>query len=293
MSRGRAEMAEVQATLDMELRELDGLDECRECEKLQRETWGEDFEACVPALFLMVVRKSGGILAGALDPGARLLGFVFGIAAVEDGRPYHWSHMLAVHPDARGHGLGRRLKLYQRQLLLERGITTAVWTFDPLVSRNAHLNLNRLGVTVTRYEENMYGNTGSALHGGLDTDRFLVRWELESPRVRRAIDPDGAPAPGPRFEEFGERACALRVGENGGLVTRDLVFEASPVLIEVPGNFGALLETDPERLRLWRRRSREAFLRYLRAGYDVDALCRRPGDPDRYYYVLRPGPRGV
>ena len=284
----RAEMVEVETTLDTRLRELDGLEECRQCERLQKETWGEDFEACVPALFLMVVRKSGGILAGAVDSEDRLWGFVFGITGVEDGRPYHWSHMLAVHPEARGRGLGLGLKLFQRDLLLDRGIGTAVWTFDPLVSRNAHLNLNRLGVRVSRYEENMYGNTGSSLHGGLDTDRFLVRWELESPRVVSAI----ASPTSPRFGDFGERACALRVGENGGLVTRDLVFEASPVLIQIPGNFGALLEADPERLRLWRRRSREVFLRYLRAGYEVDSLCRR-SDPDRYYYVLRPGPSGT
>ncbi len=101
------------------------------------------------------------------------------MTGVRDGELVHWSDMLAVRPEARDHGIGRRLKLYQRSLVAELGVTQILWTFDPLVSRNAHLNLNALGARVTDYVPDMYGaDTGSALHQGIGTDRFVVAWEV-------------------------------------------------------------------------------------------------------------------
>ena len=95
--------------------------------------------------------------------------------------------MLAVRPEARDHGIGRRLKLYQRSLVAELGVTQILWTFDPLVSRNAHLNLNALGARVTDYVPDMYGaDTGSALHQGIGTDRFVVAWEVSGAAGQRA-----------------------------------------------------------------------------------------------------------
>ena len=100
---------------------------------------------------------------------------MFGITGVQEGQLVHWSHMLAVERAYRDHGLGRRLKECQRELLRELGVDTIYWTFDPLVARNAHLNLNRLGTTVREYVPDMYGDTGSPLHT-FGTDRFVVAW---------------------------------------------------------------------------------------------------------------------
>src|SRR5690554_3674198 len=139
------------------------LEEFRACVELQRETWGAGFDECVPAAILKVSQRVGGVTAGAFDGEGRLLGFVFGLTGLERGRPVHWSHMLAVRPEWRDVGLGRRLKAYQREAVRGLGVDTILWTFDPLVARNAHLNLNRLGVQVVEYVPDMYGATGSAL----------------------------------------------------------------------------------------------------------------------------------
>ena len=123
------------------------------------------------------------------------------MTGVRDGALVHWSDMLAVGPEARDRGIGRRLKLYQRSLVAELGVTQILWTFDPLVARNAHLNLNALGARVIDYVPDMYGaDTGSTLHQGIGTDRFVVAWEV---RDRGAGDRRGGGAPSARGQARG------------------------------------------------------------------------------------------
>ncbi|HVQ47962.1 MAG TPA: hypothetical protein VMS62_14130, partial [Gemmatimonadales bacterium] len=164
------------------IRRVETQAEYEECVRIQDETWGAGFSERVPSAILKVAQYLGGVTAAAFDSegaDARILGFVFGMTGVRDGQLVHWSDMLAVRPEARDHGIGRRLKLYQRSLVAELGVTQILWTFDPLVSRNAHLNLNALGARVTDYVPDMYGaDTGSALHQGIGTDRFVVAWEV-------------------------------------------------------------------------------------------------------------------
>jgi predicted GNAT superfamily acetyltransferase len=167
---------------------------------LQRDTWGQDFTECVPASILQISQKVGGVAAGAFDAANRLIGFVYGISGLRDGRPAHWSHMLAVYPEYRGRRLGTRLKALQRDLLLAEGIDVAYWTYDPLIAGNAHLNINLLGALPIEYVPDMYGsNTGSDLHSGLGTDRFVVEWNLASmptPATSRVL----------RLQRFGWRS---------------------------------------------------------------------------------------
>src|SRR5919201_4895873 len=173
------------------------------CVALQEETWGAAFSERAPAAILKVSQRLGGIAAGAFDAQDRLLGFVFGITGVEHGRLVHWSDMLAVRPEFRDHGIGRRLKEFQRDALRALGVELVYWTFDPLVARNAHLNFNRLGVRVAEYVIDMYGSdTDSALHRGLGTDRFVVAWPVApdagDPLATRDVLarlPDAADAP--------------------------------------------------------------------------------------------------
>lgn len=267
---------------EVEVRSLRGLDEYRQCLTLQELTWGEGFVEKVPPLLMKVVQRNGGVVAGAVDGAGGLLGFVFGIAGLEGGRSWHWSHMLAVRREARGLGLGRRLKLFQRELLLEDGLTLALWSYDPLVARNAHLNFNRLGVVADEYAVDMYGeDTGSRLHEGLGTDRFVVRWELESERVRRSVSGERS---GPSVEAEGAPAVVERApGDGVAPVSRPL--SRHPVLrVEVPRDIQGLKDESPQAAREWRRVTRRAFRRYLDAGYGIDGLL-RSGD-GRCFYVL-------
>ena len=164
------------------------IDEYRDCVALQEATWGVGFSERVAPAILKVSQILGGVSAGAYDVEGRLVGFIFGMTGLRDGALVHWSDMLAVIPEARDAGLGRRLKLYPRDEVLGRGVACLHSTFDPLQSRNAHLNFFKLGIVVREYQADMYGQTDSPLHRGIGTDRFIVSWLLRSDRVRARLE---------------------------------------------------------------------------------------------------------
>jgi predicted GNAT superfamily acetyltransferase len=257
---------------------------------IQKETWGAPFTEIVPASMLMICQKVGGIVAGAFGPDGRMQGFVFGLTGIRDRTPAHWSHMLAVRDQTRGSGLGQQLKWFQRALLLKRGVHTMYWTFDPLVSRNAHLNLNRLGVEIEAYVPDYYGaDTDSELHSGLGTDRFIVRWDLRGQRTRRAQG--GKPVA--RYSEFTDAPVvdSITVGGIGSIPEEQALRDVPRVRIEVPLDIQAVKRNDPGIAWQWRMVTRRAFLHYLSQGYRVQGIYR---DADgRSYYVLtgptRPG----
>src|SRR3954470_11312668 len=173
----------------IDIRPLRTLDELRACVSLQRETWGNEFTDVVPTSILKVSQRVGGVAAGAFDAEQKLLGFVYGLTGVENGRIVHWSDMLAVRPEARNLGLGRRLKEFQRRIVQQLGGVVIYWTYDPLVARNAHLNFNVFGVRIVEYVRDMYGSdTGSDLHRGIGTDRLVVGWPVpdDALALRRA-----------------------------------------------------------------------------------------------------------
>lgn len=268
------------------LRELATWAEYRECLALQKEVWGEGFTGCVPPALLMVCQRVGGVTAGAFGADGRLLGFVFGLTGVEDGRPVHWSDRLAVRPEARDLGLGLRLKLYQRDLLLRRGIETCYWTYDPLIARNAHLNLNRLGAEVLEYARDLYGtDNGSDLHSGLGTDRLVVVWRLRSERVIRVLAGDLDETD---FERWREAPVvnARAVGDGARPYHGELP-EVEAVRIEVPVDLVALMALDRATAAHWRATTRRAFLAYLHAGYRVCGLVRDPASGRVAYGLAR------
>jgi predicted GNAT superfamily acetyltransferase len=254
------------------LRRVETLAEYQECVAIQETTWGVGFRELVPTAILLVSQKLGGVCAAAFAPDGHILGFVFGITGVKDGALVHWSDLLAVRPEARGAHLGERLKRYQRELVLAVGVRTMYWTFDPLVARNAHMTLARLGARAAEYVPNMYGDdTGSPLHGRVATDRFVAAWDLVSVDGR-------APLPA-------QPGVLVNPTAADGIPTLGELPDAPVVHVAVPRDLDAISN---EHRAHWRDVTRRALTGYLGRGYEVAGFER--GDARALpHYVLAPG----
>ncbi|MGA8531281.1 MAG: GNAT family N-acetyltransferase [Acidobacteriaceae bacterium] len=187
------------------LRSCQGFEEMDACVRLQIETWGYADGDVIPRRVFTVAQRIGGQVIGAFE-GQNMVGFAMSLPAMkaEPGTgaspmPYLHSHMLAVTPRYRNSGIGRHLKLYQREEALSRGITLMEWTFDPLEIKNAFLNIHRLGVIVRSYTPNFYGVSSSRLQGGLPTDRLHAEWWMDSERVKAVLT--GASYTPPEIQE--------------------------------------------------------------------------------------------
>jgi predicted GNAT superfamily acetyltransferase len=172
---------------DLTLRTCHSVGEFRQAVALQKEVWGfEDIEL-VPARIFVVAEKIGGHVLAAYE-GTTLVAFAFALPGVRDGHAYIHSHMLAVKETHRNSGVGREMKLFQRELAISEGYELIEWTFDPLEIKNAFFNMEKLGAVVRRYVVNQYGITSSPLQGGLPSDRLVAEWWLNSGRVVETLD---------------------------------------------------------------------------------------------------------
>lgn len=253
------------------IRSLETPGEFAACVRIQETIWGHNFAERVPTAILKVSARLGGVVMGAFDSDDRMVGFVFGLTGMEEGRPVHWSDMLAVLPEFRGRGIGRRLKLSQRERLLELGVERVYWTFDPLEARNAHLNLVRLGGWSDEYVEAMYGLSDSPLHAGIGTDRLVVTWDLRSPEVEAVIEPSRSDVALP-FPELEDAPMAVEGGYSAGVLEPTaprLNLRSSMILLAVPGSIQELKEDHPHAAARWREATREAFQVYLSGGWVV------------------------
>lgn len=259
-------------------------DDYAKCEDLQRHTWGENFSELVPASMMMINQKLGGVLAGAFDPAGRLLAFVFGQTGPRGGRLCHWSHMLAVREELRGCGVGRRLKLFQRRLLLDLGVDEVEWTYDPLESVNAHLNLNRLGAEPIGYERDVYGDgSTSGLHSGIGTDRFVVRWKLRDPAVEAAIEGRAG-----AVDAELRSAPVANVDERGSPLLPPLeIPDLAAIRVEIPSDVQAVKAGSVEVAKRWRESTRHAFETCFERGCRVPHLIYDSGARRSFYVVVR------
>lgn len=184
--------ATVPAAGQITIRNCARIDEFKACIALQKEVWNFDDADLVPLRMFVVSHKIGGQIIGAFQ-GDDLVGFAFSLPGTRSGHSYLHSHMLAVRDSYRNHGLGRRLKLVQREDAIQRGFDLIEWTFDPLEIKNAHLNLVRLGAIARRYSVDHYGSSSSPLQGGLPTDRLVAEWWIKSPRVTDLLEKNQPP----------------------------------------------------------------------------------------------------
>lgn len=179
------------------IRQCENLRDFDACIQLQVQTWGKEDTDAMPRSGFLIAHSTGGQVLGAWKPmpdGAqRLIGVALAFMSVVEGEVSLYSHMLAVDSAYRNLGVGRALKLAQRDDALKRGIARIDWTFDPLEIKNAFLNITRLGVVARRYKPDYYGDSSSPLHGGLPTDRLIAEWWLDSPRVHQALSGERSP----------------------------------------------------------------------------------------------------
>ncbi|HEX6879647.1 MAG TPA: GNAT family N-acetyltransferase [Terriglobales bacterium] len=178
---------------DLLLRTCHSVDDMRSALRLQRTVWNFSDEELVPVRLFVVGEKVGGHVLGAFD-GGEMVGFAYGIPGYRAGHSYLHSHMLGVLEEYRNTGVGRALKLFQREIAMQQGFELIEWTFDPLEIKNAYLNIERLGAITRRYTLNQYGITTSPLQAGLPTDRLYAEWWLNSNRVRSLLQTGHKPA---------------------------------------------------------------------------------------------------
>lgn len=228
----------------IEVRSLSTHEEFTEAVRLQKEIWGfEDIEL-LPLRLFVVATKIGGLSWGAFD-GARMIGFCIAIPGLKQGGQTYWhSHMMGVVPEFRNAGVGRALKLRQREDAITRGIQLVEWTFDPLEIKNAYFNLERLGAVVRRYVLNQYGTTTSHLHGGLPTDRCVAEWWVSSGRVKALLE--DSPLNRPPVE----------------------------ARVEVPFDIDAIRKRDQARAKQVQRRVSDEFVAHFKNGLMVVGLDR-------------------
>ncbi len=168
------------------IRHCHGIEEFEACVQVERNVWQSAEVDVVPIPLFVVAAETGGQVIGAFHD-KQLIGFTMAIAGWRDRKPFLHSHMTAVLSDYWDRGIGRRLKRFQREDALSRGIQRIEWTFDPLITKNAYFNFMRLGAIARRYLPNAYGITTSPLHAGIPTDRLVAEWHLRSPRVLRVL----------------------------------------------------------------------------------------------------------
>jgi len=236
------------------IRPCQTLAEFEACVELQRQVWGYADAELVPIPILIVARKTGGHVLGAFDDG-RLIGFTLAFAGFRSGKPYVHSHYLGVLPEYRDRGVGRALKLAQREHSLQDGVKRMEWTFDPLEVKNARLNIVCLGAIIRKFIRNLYGVTSSHLHGGLPTDRLVAEWHLDSPRVHAVL---------------------------AGTPTRPL---ANAARITLPANIGELRQEAPDTAREIQSRLRHAFEDHFSRGFAVTGFEIAEGNAS---YLLEP-----
>lgn len=244
-------MTQPRSKDEIEVRHCATLAEYAACVRLEHLTWGG--EIAVPSAVFVVAHHTGGQVLGAFH-GTEMVGFTLALAGVRAGKPFLHSHMTAVLPEYRDRGVGRRLKLLQRDDALARSIDVIEWTFDPLELKNAHFNFVKLGAVARRYIPNCYGVTESPLHAGLPTDRLVAEWWLASERVKSI------------------------------LAERPLPASSSAVRVPFPANLAEVKAADITPARI-QTEAREQFQKWFAKSYVATGIERRGASSD---YILEP-----
>ncbi|MGF1504306.1 MAG: GNAT family N-acetyltransferase [Anaerolineae bacterium] len=265
----------------MDIRPLTTYEECRACEDVQALAWGTPERTRTAAHLLLATIHAGGIVSGAITPEGRVIGYVYSFPAQAQGciaddlialqgHPfYHWSHQMAVIPEYAGDGLATRLKLHQADRVRAQGLHLIMWTFSPMMSVNAHLNLTKLGALTRTYRRSAYGPM-TGINAGLPSDRFDAEWWLNRD------------TPSPAVTLTAWRKAGAILLNPGGETTLPLP-GSGPLLIVIPRDFNKLKTEDKARALAWQMTVRASMEAAFDKGY---AAYHYLLEGDVGYYVL-------
>lgn len=262
--------------MDIKIRPINTLTDLRRCHEIQRATWGFTDLMVFPYTQLISAAHNGGTLLGAYD-GPNLVGFVYGYLGMSSTKLYLFSQRMGVLPNYQSKGIGMKLKLAQRDNMLRQGIDLIVWTYDPLLGKNASLNIEKLGGIVRHYARDIYGAVSNPLQVGLSTDRFLLEWELMSNRVRERIR---SKKPRPYAEEWLREEQYNFINyvtwENNlpRPIASDLEMDEEVLLVQIPHDLNLIKKMDLGLARGWRESTRDIFETYFRRGYVLTSFAR-------------------
>ncbi|MCF6278629.1 MAG: GNAT family N-acetyltransferase [Anaerolineales bacterium] len=277
---------------------LESPEEMTVIEVLQEQVWPGAPIDVVPAHLLLTAIHNGGMLLGAFEAG-ELIGFSFGLPGfdmIPDGpRPKHCSHMLGVHPNHRGRGIGFALKRAQWQFVRNQGIDHITWTYDPLLSTNAYLNIARLGAVCSIYRREEYGQMRDGLNAGLASDRFQVDWWINTPRVQQRLgDKNRVRLDLDHYTQANVQHLYRPITDaTSGLLRPPKAFSAPEeklALARIPSDFQAMRTAAPALARDWRFFTRQLFEEAFHAGYIItDFVYEHNSAIPHSYYILSHG----
>lgn len=282
------------------IRSLETPEELSQAERLQAIVWPGSEVDVVPAHLMWAIVHNGGVAVGAFD-GDRLVGFVLGFLGTDAGSPdrvamarlKHCSHQMGVLPEYRDRGVGYLLKKAQREVVLAQGVRLITWTYDPLLSRNAHLNIRRLGAVCRTYLREVYGEMRDGLNVGVPSDRFQVDWWVTSRRVVERLEGKRPALDLAHFHGAGARVVnPASLGDDGLPWPADSAKqpEGSLALVEIPSDLQVIRERDLGLARAWRYHTREIFEEAFARGYLVTDFVHLKGESfPRSFYLLSHG----
>lgn len=277
---------------DFEIRPLKTLDEFHAAEELQRAAWGSADIDIAPLHVMLTIAKNGGVVLGAFTPD-QLIGFVYGFLGASDRaatKLKHTSHQMGVLPEWQSRGVGYALKVAQREAVRQQGLRLITWTYDPLESKNAHLNIARLGAVCNTYIRNYYGELRDDINLGLATDRFQVDWWIASQHVEAHL---ARPRASLSLQHYLDDGATIlnAVAWND----RDLPVCADPIepqlpdrfLVEFPADFQAIKRTDNALALAWRAHLRLLCETAFASSFTVIDYVHEPGKHARSFYLLQ------
>jgi predicted GNAT superfamily acetyltransferase len=285
---------------DVIVRALQSYDEMLAVEELSRLVWPSSETDIVPAHLCLAIAHNGGLVLGAFES-EEMIGFLFGFLATDGESPpelamtslKHCSHQLGVHPDHRNKGIGFLLKVAQREFVVGQGVRLVTWTYDPLLSVNAHLNIRRLGAVCQTYMRDAYGTMRDALNIGVSSDRFQVDWWVTSHRVKVRLAQSREPLKLSDYMSAEIQTLNTVISSSNGFITPGESIEkpgSSLAMVEIPSNFHQIRSEDLSLATQWREHTRQVFEMAFKAGYIVtDFVFEKEKEDTRSFYVLSDG----